>query len=258
MLEVGPRTVDTRAVNDALELALSPPTPGVMLRSLAPVFNGARRTKEQIVDFHALWRERSVASIEAGCPIIVALGDSLSQGIGASEWDQSWLHRLVRHQADLSRGKPLDIVNFSRSGARLKDVMEVQLPALRALEQTPTLITCTVGNNDLVRSMAIGSTERDLMSLIARLPKGTLFATLPANGSLLAKRLNRIIRNEAPAEGLVVADVDEQLFTWRGRSAGDRFHPNDLGYEAWFNAFAAAARLPEPIKKPVRKANNER
>ena len=75
-------------------------------------------------------------------------------------------------------------------------------------------------------------------SLMSRLPAGAVLATLPASGSLMAKRLNKTIRAEARRAGLLVADVDAHLPGWRGRSAGDRFHPNDRGYESWFEAFA--------------------
>ena len=80
---------------------------------------------------------------------------------------------------------------------------------------------------------------------MSRLPAGAVLATVPAKGSLMAKRVSKIIRAEAGRSGLVVADVDAHLPGWRGRSAGDRFHPNDLGYEAWFSAFAEV--LPDRV-----------
>lgn len=227
-------------MHDSIATALEPPVPGRLLRALSPVFGGIRLTQSQIFEFAEFWRERAIQALDGDGPVIVALGDSLSQGIGSSSPERTWLHRFSLHHAGQLRAQPAGVVNLSRSGARISDVVETQLPALRAISNRPMLVTCTVGNNDLAHGSRLSTAERSFSSLLARLPEVSIIATLPAKGSLLAKRLNRTVRSEAELAGLRIADVDEHLPTWRGRAAGDRFHPNDLGYEAWFSAFAEA------------------
>ena len=230
-----------RTLPPLIDEALRPVQPGRLVRFLAPISPGIRTTRDQIAAHAHYWRGQAEAAFEeteADQPVLVVLGDSLSQAVGASSVEHSWIHRLVLHESQQRRNRPARIINLSRSGAKIDDVLQEQLPALRAIEHPVQLITCTVGSNDFARGAMFSKVESSMHSLMSRLPADAVLATLPAKGSLLAKRLNRTIRGEAGRSGLVVADVDAHLPGWRGRSAGDRFHPNDLGYEAWFSAFA--------------------
>lgn len=244
-----------------IEEALRPAQPGRLVRLLAPVSPGIRSTRDQIAAHAHYWRLQSERALDAagqGQPLMVVLGDSLSQAVGASSVEHAWIQRLVLHESQQRRVRPARIVNLSRSGATIDDVLHTQLPALRAISDPIQLITCTVGSNDFARARSFSRVETAMHSLMSRLPADAVLATLPAKGSLMAKRLNRTIRSEAPRSGLIVADVDAHLPGWRGRSAGDRFHPNDLGYESWFNAFAEVTpphsqrMRPEPSATPQR------
>lgn len=229
-------------LHPAIEEALRPPTPGRLVRLLAPVSGGIRTTRDQIAAHADYWRMESEVALtpldHGEQPLMIVLGDSLSQAVGASSVERSWLHRLALHEAKHRRKRPPAIVNLSRSGARIEDVLQTQLPAMRAIDGSVQLVTCTIGSNDLARGSTLSGAQTAMHSLMSRLPAGAVLATLPASGSLMAKRLNRTIRAEAQRAGLLVADVDAHLPGWRGRSAGDRFHPNDRGYESWFEAFA--------------------
>lgn len=231
-----------RTLPPLIDEALRPIAPGRLVRLLAPVSPGIRTTRDQIAAHAHYWRnqaEEAFDQIETDQPLIVVLGDSLSQAVGATSVEHSWIHRLVLHESQQRRNRPARIINLSRSGAKIDDVLREQLPALRAIEHPIQLVTCTVGSNDFARGSSFSKVESAMHSLMSRLPSDAVLATLPAKGSVMAKRLNKMIRSEASRSGLVVADVDAHLPGWRGRSAGDRFHPNDLGYESWFSAFAA-------------------
>jgi lysophospholipase L1-like esterase len=236
-----------RVIPRVIDDALRPAAPGRLLRFLAPVVPGIRATRNQILDHAHYWRLHAEAALEDdrdNTPLMVVLGDSLSQAVGASSIEHSWLHRLVLHESQQRKNRPARIVNLSRSGARIEDVLEVQLPALRAIERPIQLVTCTVGSNDFARGASYSRVERSMRSLMSRLPSESVLATLPAKGSIMAKRLNKTIRSDAAQTRLRVADVDAHLPGWRGRSAGDRFHPNDLGYQSWFAAFADVTSSP--------------
>jgi len=251
-----------RTLPPLIDEALCPVTPGRLVRMLAPVSPGIRTTRDQIAEHAHYWRrqaEIAFEEMEADQPLLVVLGDSLSQAVGASSVEHSWIHRLVLHESQQRRNRPARIINLSRSGAKIEDVLQHQLAALRTIEHPVQLVTCTVGSNDFARGGSFSKVESSMYSLMSRLPADAVLATLPAKGSVMAKRLNRTIRSEAGRSGLVVADVDAHLPGWRGRSAGDRFHPNDLGYEAWFSAFAEVTPpSAQPSARPDPRATIER
>jgi lysophospholipase L1-like esterase len=58
------------------------------------------------------------------------------------------------------------------------------------------------------------------------------------------RELNRIIRADAPAAGLRIADAWAHTGPpWEGKYAADDFHPSDTGYSEWCAAFAEAIGL---------------
>lgn len=214
---------------------------GRLVRTLSAVSPGVRAIKDQIPSFAAAWEERNEVELASGRPLWVALGDSLTQGIGAPTIEQSYAARLQRrcHEA----GWPLALVNLSRSGARIEDVRRSQLPTLVSLatdHSRPVLVTCTIGSNDLLRSARLGRARQQARELIAALPDRTVMATLPAAGSLAAAGANRFLRETIRAHGHDIADVASYYRPRRGTIARDHFHPNEHGYQAWVAAFTEA------------------
>ncbi len=215
--------------------------PGALVRALGTLLPGVATTGRQITDFSIEWQRRNDRSLATDGPLWVALGDSLAQGIGASSVDAGYVARLQEVARLRELGHHVtNLVNLSVSGAKIRDVIDHQLPRLDELHRSPVLVTCNVGSNDLVRGLGLRSASRGIEELIASLPTRTILATLPDRGSLLAKRLNRQIRRDAEAHGVVVADVGARLDSWKGRFAKDGFHPNDAGYGVWVEAFAQA------------------
>lgn len=235
-------------MDPVLAAAFEPPAPGRLLR-VTRFLPGVARTAEQIEYFADHWRGLAAESLVSERPVVVALGDSLAQGIGASTPDDGYVGGLRRH---LTIGTaPPPVLNLSRSGATIEDVIDIQLPALAASGVTPAAVVCTVGSNDLVRSARLLRTRRSLGRLLDAVPVETVIATLPARGSLAAKGLNRCLRAEASARSLAVADVNAHLRTWRGHQATDRFHPNDAGYRCWTAAFVGALGWPTDWPSPM-------
>jgi lysophospholipase L1-like esterase len=214
----------------------------MLLRGALP---GLRRVHAQVPVYAKAWDVANALAMEASGPLWVVLGDSTAQGIGAASPDEGYVgqvHRLLSDEA----GTPWRVLNLSKSGGRVTDVLSGQLPRLEALEVAPDLVTLAIGSNDVIRRTPLAEVERDLREVIGRLPPGSVLATLPAG--LLRERveaIDRVIRSAAEEHGFRVADVGAHTGPpWHGKYAEDRFHPNALGYANWTAAFAETLDLP--------------
>lgn len=204
---------------------------------------GMVRLAEMIPVHSAYWREQRKKTGEL---LYVAIGDSAAQGIGASRPSHSYvglLGRSIRRQS----GKTLRVVNLSQSGARLREAVEKQEPAIRKL--LPDIVTVSIGANDIGSPDGFDPErfERELRIIYGALPSHAIVADLPSFYFGEAERkvriANEIVRRVASDLGLAVAPLHEVT---RGRTAArtalrdvaaDFFHPNDRGYQAWASAF---------------------
>lgn len=203
-----------------------PPTS--LLRYTGLVLPGVRQVLGQVEPYARAWERGNADALGAQGPLWVALGDSMTQGIGASAHDRGWVGQLA---GDLPGHR---VINLSFNGARVADVLERQLPAMRALSArlgvVPDLVTVMIGSNDLFsrrwRPLLLESTG----PMLARLPRGTVVANQPGGRSTAAE-FNRLVDRAVDRQGLVLADFrDPRMRSWRGKVAADHFHPNDAGY----------------------------
>lgn len=107
------------------------------------------------------------------CVRFVALGDSLTEGVGdpvGTGW-RGWAALLAAGLAD----EPVEFTNLAVSGALTRDVVERQLPAGLALR--PDVVSVVVGVNDTLRCTF------DVGAVAARLD--TVYAAFTAQGALL-------------------------------------------------------------------------
>lgn len=215
----------------------------VLGRVVRIVLPGARKVHAQVARYASEWEQANGTALAGAGPLWVVLGDSTAQGIGAPSWDEGYVGQLRRALDDGSE-QPWRVVNLSRSGARTDDVLERQLPALA--EMRADLVTCAIGANDIVRR--VPGLEDRMRQVIGRLPERAILATLPQGlGPDRSQVVNQVIRTEAPAAGLVVADVWARTGPpWHGKYAEDRFHPGALGYADWAAAFADVLHLALP------------
>ena len=211
------------------------------------VLPGVRKVHGQVARYAAEWEAANGKALAGAGPLWVVLGDSTAQGIGAPSWEEGYVGQLRRALEDGSE-RPWRVLNLSRSGARTDDVLDRQLPALEALPTPPDLVTCAIGANDVVRRVPPEVLEDRMRQIMARLPERAIIATLPQGlGPERTQAVNRMIRAEAPAAGLVVADVWSKTGPpWHGKYAEDRFHPGALGYADWAAAFADVLHLALP------------
>lgn len=192
--------------------------------SLASRFlDGVRQVQGHVEPYAAAWQAHNRVALAADGPLWVALGDSMTQGIGASAFDHGWTAGIADALPDHR------LVNLSVSGGLVTDLLERQVPAMESLDVAPDLVTVMIGSNDLLNRRARSTLSRDLATLVERLPPGTVVATMPG-ARRGAAEFNRQVTT---APHLVTAEFrDRRMRSWKGRVAADRFHPNDAGYAA--------------------------
>lgn len=189
---------------------------------------------------YARWWEQPRG--EPGGLLYVALGDSAAQGIGASRPGRGYVGLIAQRLRDTT-GRPVQVVNLSRSGARTADVVAEQLPRLAGLE--PDVVTVAVGGNDIGDDDP-GRYERDVAALVEGLPAGAVIADTPyfmhGGGQRRAEDATATIIRLAGRTGLQVAPLHDTLRRRGQRAmateyAADSFHPNDRGHVVWASAF---------------------
>ena len=216
--------------------------PRPFTRTISVVSGGTRSIAAQVNPREAEWRHIAHGAVAGGLPLWVVLGDSIAQGVGATSLSRSWVARIAGGLA--AAGRPHGIVNLSRSGARSRHVRHHQLPLLDHLDRAPSIVTCGVGSNDLMRNPHPPSVSARVNELIDELPDHAIVSTLPAPSvSPSGRWVNRSVRRTAQRRGIAIADVVPHLVNGRRGWASDRFHPSDDGYGAWVSAYCEALDL---------------
>ena len=214
-------------------------------RFLGGVLPGATSRRLQTRAFADDWAAANLDAKRATGPLWIVLGDSASQGLGATTREAGYVgvvHEMLRRR-DAWR-----VVNLSRSGAGLADVLARQLPELAALtdEEAAALVTCIVGAEDVARCTP--GLEVTVRSLLAALPRGAIVATVPLRGSA-ADATNAVIREEVVRHGLRLADIG---VTGGGPGRGrEAVRLNDVGHSTWAKVLIAAIDNPAPSQDPT-------
>lgn len=205
------------------------------LVSLAELFS-------QIPRYKKFWEKQNGNSIPENALIYVALGDSTAQGIGATSPRRGYVGQLEESLSQKYQ-RPVHTINLSKSGARLEDCIDEQLPKLATLN--PDIVTIEIGANDM-QSYEPERFRKEMAVIIAGLPDGTVISDMPYFGGgrrsasdQAAQDASAIIRELAAERSLEVAalynqtKVNNHLNTY----APDFFHPSSYGYKNWHNAF---------------------
>jgi acyl-CoA thioesterase-1 len=216
----------------------------VKLRWLAllPVVIAGRalRVRLSVDPRRKYWHGRSLD----GDLFLLALGDSLTQGIGSSRASTSWLGSFVAH-IETTTGRAVRLENRAAYGAKVADVLALQLP----LPPGADLVTLCIGANDAGRTEP-QQFRADLRRVCGQLPPGSMVGDVPefqwGPRVPLAAELASIVR-EVVAEypGLILAEVEKYTAETRILTdlAGDFYHPNNAGYRRIARAFIQASKL---------------
>jgi lysophospholipase L1-like esterase len=202
------------------------------------------KLKLSVHRYAAYWQAAAERTRPPRALMYVALGDSTAQGVGASRPENGYVGLFAKQLAEGS-GRPVHVINLSRSGAEVGDVLFKQVPAMRAQSLRPDVVTVAIGANNVPVFDEQHFTEQ-FTDLAGALPKGTLVADLPWFGgrrhgqSETARHMSRIVRRVV-ARYRQLVPVELEQATQGADSprmyAADFFHPSDHAYRVWAGAF---------------------
>lgn len=193
---------------------------------------------------------RASTMLGQGSPLnYVVMGDSTSVGQG-TDYTNSYSLASARH---LAQKYKVNFVNFGVSGARVKDILDQQLP--EALAQQPDIVLIAVGANDATHFTGSSSIQQDMTQIAQKLRRQNPNLKIVLTGSpamdsvprfpwpvkqLMGLRTRQVNKAFVPViqnNNLLLAPIaqetraaflkDPTLF------APDKFHPNAQGYALW-------------------------
>lgn len=201
------------------------------------------------------WFRKILQSLQ-GCAnkefVYVAMGDSTVEGIGASTPDKTV--PSIIHKSLLQTHKNVAVYNLGTGGARTKDVIKKQLN--KAIELEPSLITISIGANDVMYGKTLFKFKKELKFLLHELRNRTdakiVINNIPDFSAavripqpirwihcLRTKKFNKGIYEICQQFGVTHVDIHTttKLFSknYREFISNDRLHPSDTGYAIWAN-----------------------
>ncbi|WP_104164393.1 SGNH/GDSL hydrolase family protein [Arthrobacter sp. SX1312] len=189
----------------------------------------------------------------------IAIGDSLSEGVGDLPWPdgtpRGWTDRLAG-LLTVHHG-PVEYANLAVRGYKTDQIRDHQLD--QALSFAPDLVTITAGMNDILRPRVdFDALQVSLAGLVAAFRKSdttVMFVPIPdltgvsPAGSVIdsrRRRLNTIYQQLADQMGVVpLASTDGTVFEDPRAWAADRLHLSELGHERLALGAADALGLAE-------------
>ncbi len=178
----------------------------------------------------------------------VSLGDSLTAGVGAETYMQSYPYMFAKQ---LSRKNTVNLKDLSYPGAKTQDVIAT-LPD--AIARKPDIVTLLIGINDIHDRITAAQFEANYRSILSMLKKNTtakIYAiSIPFIGSrslLLppynyyfeykTEEFNDIIRRLADGYAIKYVDIATPTrFQFKKDGplySADSFHPSAAGYKLW-------------------------
>ncbi len=203
--------------------------------------------RAQVHRYRDFWQAQNQLTAPKEALLYVALGDSAAQSVGASRPEKGYVWLFARH-VEKQTGRPVHIVNLSVSGAKIRDLIDDQLPKLAALPKKPDIITVDIGANNM-RGFEPRKFESEFKEMLGQLPDGALVADIPyfgpdfhRHGGKQAKQANKLLERLWPKypvlqAGLFALTKGNDALSYYG---ADLFHPSDKSYRLWALAFQRA------------------
>ncbi len=180
----------------------------------------------------------------------VAIGDSLTSGVGAEEYQDSYPYLLAERMAQ-SDGK-IVFKNFSQPGLKTQDLIDFMITP--AVKENPDVITLLIGVNDIHNHVGGKQFKENYEYILKRLTSETkakiYLINIPLIGSNTiifppynyyfdkeTDNYNEIIKELAQTYQVKYIDLNtptKNLLKKDGpHYSVDSFHPSSLGYKLW-------------------------
>lgn len=193
----------------------------------------------QLGRYKAYWQKSNQKPASQNEILYVALGDSTAQGIGATNPRKGY-PGLIAKDLENRQDKPVRLINLSKSGAKIKDALNDQLPELQKLGvNDKSVITIEIGANNMTTFNA-GEFESQMDELMGKLPKQTLISDMPYFGQSRLKdkqpnveKANEIMYRIAAKHNFKLVALNEKMKQNGGAKvfAPDWFHPSNTAYK---------------------------
>ncbi|HYH09517.1 MAG TPA: arylesterase [Thermoanaerobaculia bacterium] len=190
-----------------------------------------------------LWPSTNVRNLESRGTAVIAFGDSLTAGVGASDGND-YVSRVASQTG-------LDIANAGVSG----DTTEDALARIErdVLARDPRIVIVGLGGNDFLRQVPMATTEANLRTIVRQIQDaGAMVVLLGFSFPSFGPRYEDMYEKVAEDTGcLLVPDVLDGILN-NPKLKSDEIHPNADGYAL------LAERVAGPLAKLKERADANR
>jgi len=219
-------------------------------RSYAYIYNGIGNAGLRSPDIKHTYMITGVNKSKAAPILYLALGDSLTAGVGAADFQQSYPYLVTEKLA--ANGLVVTLKDFAISGAKTSELISDQL--VNAIASKPNVVTLLIGVNDIHGNVSKATFERNYGEILKQLNQNTsakIYAiSIPYIGSNTlflppyrlyfnhqTKEFNQVIKKLAAdyqAHYIDIYTPTVNLFMKSGpQYSVDSFHPSAEGYKLW-------------------------
>lgn len=177
----------------------------------------------------------------------VALGDSLTAGIGTDNINQTFPFQVSQK---LALKNTVTTVNLANSGATSQELIDNQLQ--KAILEKPDFVTVLIGINDIHNLVSTSQFQKNLDQILKQLKTtntkivvinlpflgGPSLVKFPYNYllALRTKQFNQIIKKEATQYNVQLVDLYSNTLELKSNDnlySKDDFHPSSNEYIIW-------------------------
>lgn len=197
-----------------------------------------------------------IGDISGTRQVYVALGDSLTSGVGVQSFNQSYAYRIAQQIA--AKGTSIKLTPLATPSYKSIDIINHYLDSAIALQ--PDIVTVLIGVNDVHGMLPTARQfSNNYETIIRRLKtetKAKIYAIavpyIGTNGimwppyrgyySLRTQAFNRSIQELAQKYAIHYVDLYTATLSYASSPSGyystDEFHPSSEGYAIWAGAIA--------------------
>lgn len=185
--------------------------------------------------------------------IYVALGDSLTAGVGAESANLTYPYTIASRLSGEKQAQ-VNLINLGIPGATSADVVNQQLPQVANLR--PDLVTLLIGVNDIHNRVPIKTFQQNISKIVSGLIAANIqninIITIPfiGNGALFyspwgayfnwqTNRYNAALKAALAERPVNIIDLNSIIktqgsnFTEGDYYSADNFHPSGPAYTRW-------------------------